>query len=140
MITLNSSLRSLQTFWKSHVIGHNTNITTQPSCYLISNTPQGVNSFVSKRWGSRVFDRHITENSSFPGSSVCFLVYNFPSSSGIIASQNSFSACWSFSSMKSLLIQFTPCDVYQIVNTPQNHSMLFLSQPFTCLPDGHAYI
>lgn len=33
--------------------------------YLISITPQGVISFVSKGWGGRTSDKHVTENSGF---------------------------------------------------------------------------
>ena len=35
--------------------------------YLIAISPQGVITFISKRWGGRVSDKHITENSSLRG-------------------------------------------------------------------------
>ena len=48
--------------YKSHNIGK----------YLIGVTPQGIICFISKGWGGRVRDQHITENSKF----LKYVVYN----------------------------------------------------------------
>ena len=48
--------------YKSHNIGK----------YLIGVTPQGTSCFISKGWGGRASDQHITENSKF----LKYVVYN----------------------------------------------------------------
>lgn len=57
--------------------------------YLISITPQGVISFVSKGWGGRKSDKHVTENSGFlellsPGDVLADRGFNVAESLGLV--------------------------------------------------------